>query len=225
MSTCVFDESRFKPFLVSIFSTHCLHLRRSRQKAIAELEKQLTKSSKNDTYFDAFRQTATAARASMRLVETYQLHQVLALMSWNIPCWQRLLTQGDSRDLNFVSKCMTTAEGERVKAQLILSDPPGKLVHLCCSNIISFNNFRQHRFEARQQQQNPWERCFHWWGLWNVGWGDGGECRRSCSHHRLDAWPSWTCEWQKGKMQTIDVWDVEESSWRYNLDQHYEGLK
>ena len=34
--------------------------------------------------------------------------------------------QGDSRDSDFVTKCMTTESGVRVKAQLILSDPPGK---------------------------------------------------------------------------------------------------
>jgi len=103
-----------------------LKARESRKKAIVELEKEVSKSSKSDGYYATFRSTARDAKASMDLVETYQVHEVNSFM-FSIEIFKMNVNpQGDSRDLAFVTKCMTTQSGVRVRAQLILSDPPGK---------------------------------------------------------------------------------------------------
>ena len=62
-------------FLVH-YRLSCLKQRETRQKTIVHLQKEVAKSSKNDAYFDTFRSTATQAKASMDLVQTYKVHLV-----------------------------------------------------------------------------------------------------------------------------------------------------
>ena len=133
----------------------CLQERKSRAKAILELEKELSKATKNDEYYERFRSSGIDAKASMELVETYKLFEVQQLLLSFHYCFHFIfLAKGDSRDLPFVSKCMTSESGDRVKAQLILSDPPGEVFENGCVVGNEILSFRKHCFESGKQQQN-----------------------------------------------------------------------
>ena len=101
-------------------------------KKIIDLEKELSKTQKDDLYSEKFRQSGKQVKASMKLVASFVLHQV-GFVS-HVYCKLLLRTeafQGDSRDLNFISKCLTTADGEKVKVQACISDPPGDYYRSC----------------------------------------------------------------------------------------------
>ena len=140
----------------------CLKKREARKKAIVELEKEISKSSKSNAYYDTFRSTARDAKASMDLVETYKVHEVDTVLFENEMFEMIMKLQGDSRNIDFVTRCMTTKSGVRVRAQLILSDPPGKnrLVRIRGDRYV-FLYFREHCFEAGKQQQDYRKRCLH----------------------------------------------------------------
>ena len=62
--------------LLVLYRLSCLKQREARKKTIVLLQKEVSKSSKSDAYFETFRSSGTQAKASMDLVPTYKVHLV-----------------------------------------------------------------------------------------------------------------------------------------------------